>query len=116
MARILFDSDVLIDHLRTGAELGVGPGEAAYSSITRAELFAGRDVDESGLDLLLSAFEEIPVHGPIAEEGGRIRRRMGIPLPDAIIAATAILTNRSLATRNARHFSRIRGLRMHPSG
>lgn len=115
MARVLLDSDVLIDHFRTGADLAVRAGEGAYSTITRAELYAGRGVAERGVDVLLSALEEIPVTRPIAERAGRIRRESGIPLPDALIAATAIATGRSLLTRNTRDFAGIRGLRLHPS-
>lgn len=115
MARVLLDSDVLIDHLRSGTGLPIRAAEGAYSTVTRAELYAGRGVDEGGVDTLLAAFDEIPVTRPIAERAGRLRRASDILLPDALIAATALVTNRSLATRNTRHFSGIRGLRLHTS-
>lgn len=114
MAEYLVDTDVLVDHLRSGRMVPVPPDKTAYSSLTRAELYAGRHVDEVVVDELLSAFREIPVDRPIAEEGGRIRRSDGVPLADALVAATAMVTGRRLVTRNQKHFARIRGLQVHP--
>lgn len=113
MARVLLDSDILIDHLRGAKRIAVQVGEAAYSSVTRAELYAGRNADEGAINDLLGAFEEIPVTRPIAEEAGRIRRESRLPLPDAIIASTAVLSGRDLFTRNRRHFSSVPGLALH---
>lgn len=117
MARVLLDTDVLIDHLRLGRRVPVVPDEGAYSSITRAELYAGRGTDERVVDELLEVFDEIPVARRIAEEAGRIRREGRLALPDAIVAATAILTGRELLTRNRRHFAGVAGLTLHaPEG
>ena len=112
MADVLLDTDVLIDHLRIGRPVRVPPSEAAYSSITRAELYAGRRADEAVIDDLLVAFQEIPVEREIAERAGRIRRETDMALPDCLVAATAIFTRRSLLTRNVRHFGRVPGLRV----
>ncbi|HEX9696454.1 MAG TPA: PIN domain-containing protein [Actinomycetota bacterium] len=111
MPEFLVDTDVLIDHLRIGSGLPTPPERTAYSSLTRAELYAGRHVDEAVVDDLLSILSEVPVDRPIAEEGGRLRRAHGIGLADAIIAATAIVTGRTLLTRNDRDFRSVRGLR-----
>jgi predicted nucleic acid-binding protein len=114
MARFLVDTDVFVDHLRATRRIPVAPQDAAYSSITRAELYAGTNADEPVIDLLLGAFEEIGVTREIAEHGGRIRRTVGITLPDALIAATAILGRSILVTRNVRPFDRVAGLDIHP--
>lgn len=111
MADVLVDTDVFIDHLRGAAELKPRNHRLHYSVITRAELFAGT----AGTDLaaqLLAPFREIPVDRDIAERAGRIRREMGIRMPDALIAATAIEHHLSLVTRNAKHFGPVRGLRV----
>lgn len=113
MTEYLLDSDVLIDHLRIGRAVAVPSERAAYSSLTRAELYAGIRVDEGVVDDLLGVFREIPVDRSVAEEGGRIRRATGLALADALIAATALVTGRTLVTRNERHFSRVKGLRIH---
>ena len=113
MADYLVDTDVLVDHLRSGRLVPVPPEKTAYSSLTRAELYAGRHIDEAIVDELLGAFLEIPVDRPIAEEGGRVRRTDGVPLADALIAATAMVTGRRLVSRNEKHFARVRGLQLH---
>ncbi len=117
MARVLLDTDVLIDHLvDAGRTIPPNIGDAAYSSITRAELYSGRNADEEVIDRLLVNFEEIAVDRAIAEEAGRIRRVVGIKLPDALIAATAIMTKRRLSTRNVRDYRRVKRLRLQPPG
>ena len=111
MARVLFDSDVLIDHLNGSARIPTTFTGSSYSSITRAELYSWERADESVIDRLLDQFEEVPVDRRIAEEAGRIRRETGIKLPDALIAASAIVSKRPLLTRNTRHFKNVARLR-----
>lgn len=111
MADVLVDTDVFIDHLRGAAELKPRRHRVHYSVITRAELFAGNPA--SGLFAqLLAPFREIQVDRSIAERAGRIRREAGIRLPDALIAATALERGLDLASRNARDFGSVRGLRL----
>lgn len=115
MARVLLDTDVLIDHL-VDPSRGLSArlvGDAAYSSITRAELFSGQNADEGVIEDLLANFEEVPVDRSVAEEAGRIRRIVGVKLPDALIAATAIVTKRTLVTRNVRDFRKVKRLKLH---
>lgn len=108
----LIDTDIFVDHLRGHRALPVIDG-AAYSVLTRAELFAGARADEAVIDTVLSAFDEIGLDRAVAEEAGRLRRETGIELPDALIAATALLTSRSLFTNNVKHFSRVKKLRLY---
>ncbi len=112
MARVLYDTDVLVDHLQDRARTLTAEPDAAYSTVSRAELFSSEGVAESVVDDLLDNFEEIPVDRRVAEEAGRIRRETRVNLPDALIAATAITTDRRLITRNLRDFRRIKGLRL----
>jgi predicted nucleic acid-binding protein len=112
MARILVDSDVLADHLRGHRRFLAGRDEVNVSTITRAELFAGRSTEESRVRRLLAAMTEIPVDTAIAERGGRLRRVATVRLPDALIAATAIEHGLTLVTRNPRDFGSVRGLRI----
>lgn len=116
MARILVDSDVLVDHLRGARRLQVEDDEVHYSSITRAELFAGRGSEEPRVRQLLEPFTELSVDRAIAERGGRLRRLGGITLPDALIAATALEHQLILVTRNISDFSVVRGLELRPPG
>ncbi len=111
MAKILVDTDVFVDHLRGTRRLRADRHRLHYSVVTRAELFAGT----SGTHLvtkLLAPFREIAVDRAIAERAGRIRRECDVRLPDALIAATAIEHSLGLATRNQKHFERVRGVRL----
>ncbi len=113
MAEVLVDTDVLVDHLRTGTGFEPSGDSVSYSVITRAELFAGRKTDERVLHRLLSAFRELELDRAIAQVGGRLRRETEIGLADALIAATALHHGLELLTRNTRHFELVRGLRLH---
>jgi len=112
---VLVDTDIFIDHLRGAVELKPGRHRLHYSVITRAELFAGT----AGTDLarrVLAAFREIAVDRAIAERAGRIQREVGLRMPDALIAATALEHRLGLATRNIKHFGPVRGLRLRALG
>jgi tRNA(fMet)-specific endonuclease VapC len=109
-ADILTDTDVIIDHLRGRRPL---PAVAvAYSAVTRAELFAGKRGEEDRIRSVLSPFQELVVDREVAEVAGRVRRETDLSLPDGLIAATAIVHNVTLMTRNLRHFQRVDGLRL----
>jgi predicted nucleic acid-binding protein len=114
LAKVLLDTDVLIDHLTDQKKSLSGDlTDAAYSSVTRAELYSAPAADEQVIDRLLIQFEEISVDRLIAEEAGRIRRLSKVKLPDALIAATAIVSKRRLLTRNVRDFKKIDRLKLH---
>ncbi len=86
--------------------------EAAYSLITRCELFAGREQEEDAVRALLTSLREIPIDRIVAERAGRLRRGSPIRTPDALVAATAIEHGLELVTRNRRDFKGIPGLRL----
>jgi predicted nucleic acid-binding protein len=107
----LLDTDVFVDHLRGYRSLAPGP-DAAYSIITRCELFAGADTDEEAVHALLAPLRELGVDRGLAESAGRVRREAKVSIADALIAATAITHRRTLVTRNRRDFDRVRRLRV----
>lgn len=118
MVDLVIDTDILIDHLR-GLILAKeylkqkrdAKDKLMISVVTEAEIFAGKKMEESSeakkTELLLELFEIIGVDSQIAREAGKLRRSFDCKLPDAIIAATAILHRAKLVTRNKGHFEMI---------
>lgn len=123
MTPALVDTSVLIDFLRgdeRAAELlererAQGPLHA--SEITRLEVLAGmRRTEEVATRTLLRTLRWHPVDRDIAEEAGALGRRWlpshhTIDAADLAIAATAIRTDRTLLTRNVKHFPMFTNLR-----
>jgi predicted nucleic acid-binding protein len=103
----------LIDHLRGHRQLDLVDPAWKISVVTRCELFAGRNTDESRLRRTLDQIDELSVDRVIAESAGRIRRTTQLGTPDALIAATALEHQLPLMTRNLRHFERVAGLVVH---
>jgi predicted nucleic acid-binding protein len=106
--KILFDTDVLIDHLRGSRQLIVD--DAAISVVTRTELFAGDERQELAVEALLEDCEEVDIDPQIARRAGRVKRQTDLQIADALIAATALERGIPLMTRNVRHFERVPGL------
>lgn len=117
MKTYLVDSDVLIDFFKKRPEavalieeLGE-QGETVISAISIAELRSGWIKEEAAtyLPRLYDIFEVVPVTRNIAEAAGGYREfysKKGVTLPtmDALIAATAIIDEYCLVTRNIIHY------------
>ena len=119
MVKYLFDSSILIYHFngklnQRGTDLlsegltGVG----AYSIISKIELlgFNQSESDDLQARLLLSSLQELELTSTIAEQTIQIRKSRKLKLPDAVIAATAIVNNITIITRNTSDFDQIVGL------
>lgn len=109
MADLLVDTDVCVDHLE-GIKRLPRRGRLAYSVITRAELLAGTD-DDAPVRRLLAGMDEINVDRRVADKAGELRR-IGLRMPDALIAATAAVHQLTLLTRNIKDFRRAPGVRV----
>ena len=112
VAELLLDTDIFVDHLRGARRLTLGDEQGAYSVVTRCELFAGRQGEESWVAELLEPFLEIPVDRGVAEMAGRFRRCHRVRIADALIGATALQHGLTLVTRNIRDFEAIPKLRL----
>ncbi len=110
----LLDTDLLIDYLRQHSSAATLfdklPDDCAISTLSVAELHAGvrEGAERHALNTLLSTFSHIELSAEIAAQGGLLRRDWGqshdVGLNDALIAATAIHTERILLSLNAKHF------------
>ena len=118
MAELLVDTDVCVDHLVGGRRLPRRAGRLGYSVITRAELLAGaNDDDEPNVRRLLAGMDEILIDRRVGDRAGILRRQVPrLRMPDALIAATALVHSLTLHTNNTRDFKRVPGLRLRQSG
>ncbi len=114
---ILVDSDILIEVCRgrnkeiSGRwfELSQSETEILYSPVTEAELWSGALLSEH--DLLRDLFRAlacVPIDSETGQQAGdflrQYRKSHGIGLGDALIAATAVLNQAALWTRNRKHY------------
>jgi len=117
---LVIDTSVLVDHLLNHQEakrfLEHTGAQKSISAITATELLAGTGSRSSQRrTMLLELIDEhdiIPVSRSIAILAGDIVRDHQLAIPDAIIAATAILHNATLMTRDRKAHTRVPGLRV----
>lgn len=120
-ARFLIDTNVTIDLLERrlptpGAAWlmqTVAAGKAAHSIINRIELLsvpAASLTLQAVLALWLNDVHELALDAVVAQETIRIRQLHRRKLPDAVIAASALVHNLTLVTRNTADFRALTGL------
>jgi len=120
--KFLVDSDILIDFLR-GLNKTRGflfklrkEGELLISVINVVEIYSGKEIKNTKkrkiIDQFLNGFKIIPLDENLGKLAGEIRLNYYLPFADAIVAATAIYTGSVLATRNIKHFSKIKNLKL----
>lgn len=112
----LFDTDVLIEHLKGNTRAtsllieASSVGQAACSVVTRFELLAGmRSNERSEIRQLLDSLTNLEASVDVSTRAGewaRAYRRshQGISSIDYLIAATAEVYGADLLTQNVRHF------------
>ena len=120
---MLFDSNVLINHLKGVPEAVAWVQKVQNREITgyispivEIELFSGKETgDPRKLEFvkeLLSLFIRMELTREISLIAGQIRRVYGVKLADAAIAATAMALRCDLLTNNMSDFKNIQGLKM----
>lgn len=89
--------------------------QPCISAITEIELLCWKTVDEKDLAILHNFIEDtfvIELELPIKFKTAEVRKQHKIKLPDAIIAATALVYDLTLITRNIADFKNIIGLKV----
>lgn len=122
---MVIDSNIFIDHLRakdkSNTELFKISNnlELFVCTTTIYELFIGTSsIDKKlELDMLISKFHIYDFNKIIALEAANIynqlkKKNQLIEFRDIFIAATCIVNNKPLLTRNKKHFSRIENLKL----
>lgn len=119
MAKIslLIDTDIFIDYFNTGMFSNIIENKAFniyYSVITRKELLSKTGLKASEKEAIihtLKKYREIRLDMKITQKYSEIRNQhTTIDKEDALIAASAIVKNLPLLTRNIKHFDNIDGL------
>ena len=90
-------------------------GSPTISAITEIELFCWKTTSTHGIKVLnkfLNKVSIIELEQPIKLKTVDIRKQIRIKLPDAIIAATAIVHKLTLVTRNDKDFKDIHRLKI----
>ena len=106
----LLDTNSLIYYFQGAPQMDLvfgqieqGKARPLVSIITEIELLGFPRLtqqDEARIKSLLSGFTVVAVDERIAGQAVALKRRRGIKTPDAIIAATALLENACLVTRD----------------
>ena len=115
---MLLDTNILIYLAQPGGaalQAQIAAVSPARSLISRVEALGYHRImpDESGqLDKVFAWGEVLPVNDEVAEAAILLRRVRRMKLGDAFIAATALLYNLPLVTRNEADFKHITGLRL----
>lgn len=123
---ILVDTDVLVDVLRQ-VETTISILQTAtitaspiINAVTQMELIVGfRNATElRNLDYFLRSFEIINLSEAISTEAVQLlhqyRLSHGLLIPDALIAASSLVTGHGLLTKNQRDYRFIEGLDLLP--
>lgn len=118
--RYLIDSNTVIDYIA-----GLHPEKAIkwlnhiideeinVSVITKIEVLSFNPDIEDNYQILIEFFESAAIFGlteEIIDRTIRLRQKQKIKLPDAVIAATAMVNELTLISRNAKDFKNIKGL------
>ena len=128
MADYLLDTNILILALRSDPKaldfldaLDRAKERVCISVATRTEILAGMRPHEEGRTMeLLDSLENLLVDEATADRAGRLiyqyaRQGIQFSFPDALIAATALHHDLTLATTNPKHFP-VQDLRLYPLG
>ncbi len=115
---MLLDSNILIYAANQSApeieSLAIS-AESAVASVTQIEVygFTGLKPEEkAALDILFRRLTVHPLDAPVIERAVALRQERKMGLADSIIAATALVHELPLVTRNEEDFQHVTGLRV----
>ncbi|MCX7077140.1 MAG: type II toxin-antitoxin system VapC family toxin [Methylococcales bacterium] len=121
--KMVFDTNILIYYLngqlpesvKMHVDQIILSGDCFMSIITKIEVLGWQGYTNESLISargLLSLIEEIELNQAVAECCIQLRNTYKIKLPDAIIAATALVQKQTLMTRNEDDFVKIVGFKV----
>lgn len=124
MEQVLIDTDIVIDFLRGHQKriqnffqkVELGEIKVYLSAVSLAELYYGiQDKDQeqtAALENFLIFLEILPVEKQTAKNAGILKRKYELGLSDSLIAASALENGLQIFTFNAKHFRKIKELKL----
>jgi len=115
----LIDTNILIYHTKGSQAVSSFIGDVVaqrafnISILTKIEFLGWEKHTPEGFqkcEQLVKLANIYPVDEDVAEQAIGLRRRVKIKLADAVIAATALVNNLKLATRNMEDYKAVKGL------
>jgi predicted nucleic acid-binding protein len=121
--KYIWDTNTVIYYLQQQFSLSaekymdnlVNEARPVISAISEIELLCWKSATEKDLEVLRNFIDDalvIELEQPIKYKTADIRKKHKIKLPDAIIAATALVYELSLVSRNVSDFNNIDGLQL----
>ena|SRR3989344_3935763 len=120
---ILIDSSIFIEHLRTFfpgkntvlSHLIAKKYNLYFSMITVGEVYSGESApaDDKEIEEIFAMGNIVDMNYRLIKSAGEIRRKTHVSLIDAIIAATALELDLTVATLNHKNFEKVKGLKLH---
>ena len=114
---LLIDTDIFIDYFNTGRFSTILENDSFvvyYSIVTEKELLSKRGLKASEKEAILYAlknYRRIKIDNVIALKYSELKQLYpSLDREDILIAATAIIKNLPLVTRNYKHYRKIKGL------
>jgi predicted nucleic acid-binding protein len=114
MQKLIVDSDVIIDYLRTGEGRFLQVIKMAkqnkarlyISAVTVIELYSGRsDKQRVLIEKIIDKIQVVTIDTGLAREVGKVRKdHKSMSLADLIIGVTTMWLEAKLVTGNRRHF------------
>lgn len=96
--------------------LKIPRGNFYVATLSEAEVYSGKDISRSDkkeeVKELLKIYLRVVLDSKLAVKAGEIRRKYGLRIDDAVIAATALSFNLTLITRNLKHFKKVKNLKL----
>ena len=114
-AIIFFLQDLLPESSKLSLFKELNRRDQYYSIITEIELLSWKKLTEKEklvISDFLSHFKKIELSEEVKDETIRIRKKLNIKIPDAIIAASALVQGQELLTHNQKDFEKVKGLRI----